>query len=221
MKQTRQRRPSQAISPARPTSSGEAGQGSLRIIGGQWRRRRLMFPDEPGLRPTADRVRETLFNWLQPDVAGARCLDLFAGSGACGLEALSRGASSVVFVERNRRVVAAIRQNLELLAAEGASVINADVMQWLLSGQSGTGASAMAFDLVFLDPPYDADLLPGACRKLDNSGMLAAGAKIYLENRSVITDAMLPESWYITRQSRAGSVYYYLCQYGCDSQSRL
>jgi len=216
LKQTRDRTPSQAGSPARPHGAGKGGQGSLRIIGGQWRRRRLMFPDEPGLRPTADRVRETLFNWLQPEVAGARCLDLFAGSGACGLEALSRGACSVVFVERNRRVVVALRQNLDLLAAEGASVINTDVMQWLESAQSEAGAAV--FDLVFLDPPYDADLLPEACRKLDNSGMLAAGAKIYLENRSAITDGMLPEAWRIIRQSRAGAVYYYLCQYSHGSQ---
>src|SRR5690625_7049582 len=127
--------------------------GKIRIISGRWRGRRLKVPGLPGLRPSGDRVRETLFNWLQWDIAGARCLDLFAGTGALGLEALSRGAAKVTFVERNRKLVAALR---ELAASwpggEGMEVVQGDVAGWLAS-QAGRNHDA-SFDLVFIDPPF-------------------------------------------------------------------
>jgi len=190
--------------------AGRATTGRLRIIGGQWRSRRLAFPDAPGLRPTADRVRETLFNWLQADVPGAACLDLFAGSGACGLEALSRGAASVVFVERSRPVADAIRNNLQLLGAERATVVNADAMAWM---QQQTGrADVPGFDLVFMDPPYESVMLPESCRQLAQSGMLESGAKIYLEDRSELNEEQLPPNWQVIKRSKAGAVHFYLCQ---------
>lgn len=190
--------------------AGKTPGGRLRIIGGQWRSRRLAFPQVPGLRPTADRVRETLFNWLQADVPGAACLDLYAGSGACGLEALSRGATSVVFVERSRPVAEAIRSNLQLLGSDRGSVVNADVLNWL---QQQTGRTdAPGFDLVFMDPPYDLALLQESCLRLAQSGMLKSGAIIYLEDRAELNEEQLPPGWRVIKRSRAGAVHFYLCQ---------
>jgi len=182
--------------------------GQLRIIGGQWKRRRLSFPAEPGLRPTADRVRETLFNWLQFDITGRRCLDLFAGSGACGLEALSRGAAFVRFVERSAPVANALRVNLGQLdvAPDRASVVQADALSWLQSGNTdGT------FDLVFVDPPYAEGLLLPALNALQQSALLSPAAIVYIEDRQPLT-ALLPSHWYLRRSSRAGAVYFGLCQ---------
>src|SRR5512134_933490 len=123
------------------------GGNQLRIIGGRWRSRRLRFPPLPGLRPTPDRVRETLFNWLTPVIAGARCLDLFAGSGALGIEALSRGAAAVTFVERHPQAVRGLRANLAQLRAEGARVEQADALLWLRQ-------APQPFTVVFLNPPF-------------------------------------------------------------------
>ena len=124
----------------------------LRIIGGEWRSRKLKFADVPGLRPTPDRVRETLFNWLQWHVPGARCLDLFAGSGALGLEALSRGARDVVMVEKHPAAAQALRDNLTLLGARNARLVHDDALRYL-------GRVTVAFDLIFLDPPFRQMLL--------------------------------------------------------------
>lgn len=190
-------------------AAGTARKQQLRIIGGSWRSRRLEFPDAPGLRPTADRVRETLFNWLQDEVVAADCLDLFAGSGACGLEALSRGARSVTFVEKSASVAAVLRNNLRLLAADNAELLVQDALQALEQLADGP---RRAFDIVFLDPPYDSDLLFPACRALREHDLLKAGARIFLESDKALSESELPGDWELLKSRRAGRVHYALCQ---------
>jgi len=148
--------------------------GKIRIIGGQWRGRKLPVIDSPGLRPTGDRARETLFNWLGSRTIGARCLDLFAGTGALGFEAASRGASEVVLVEKDRRLVESLRTTTR--AWPGAEVVrieHADALSWI-NGQHGT------FDLVFIDPPFGLDLQAEVLRHVDH--LLKPGALVYLES---------------------------------------
>src|SRR5690606_3705719 len=125
----------------------------LRIIGGQWRGRKLRFPDVEGLRPTGDRIRETLFNWLAPELPGARCLDLFAGSGSLGLEALSRGAAASWMLERDAHAAGCLRENLQLLAADGGVVQHLDSLTHLRQGNA-----EQPFDVIFIDPPFDRNL---------------------------------------------------------------
>jgi len=175
----------------------------LRIVGGRHRGRRLRFPAGVEIRPTPDRVRETLFNWLQPRMAGARVLDLFAGSGALGLEALSRGAQSVTFVERDRRAAAAIDSVLQEWGESAGTVVCADALAWLAS------ASA-PFDIVFVDPPYDGDLLADSATRLTAHGWLADDARIYVERRARDALATLPASWRELRAGKAGEVGYHL-----------
>ncbi len=178
---------------------------TLRIIGGQWRGRKLRFADGEGLRPTTDRVRETLFNWLQPVIAGARCLDLFSGSGALGLEALSRGAGEVVFIERNPKAVAALRENLKLLQAANAEVHQGDALTWLQK-------TSTPFDVIFLDPPFRQALLGPALRQLDDGGWVAGGARIYIEQELELGEPSLPQGWELLRSKQAGQVGYYLAE---------
>ena len=179
-------------------NSGRGYRNQFRIIGGQWRRRRLKFPELPGIRPSPDRVRETLFNWLRDDLSGARCLDLFAGSGALGLEALSRGAASVIFVDSQHRVIETLRSHLQMLHAEGGEVLHADALAFLRG-------PARAFDIVFLDPPFDSPLLSQSAVALENGGWLARGAHIYLEYPHAVAPT-LPAGWDLIRESRAGRV---------------
>lgn len=180
----------------------------LRIIGGEHRGRRLHFPDAPGLRPTADRVRETLFNWLAGELNGCRALDLFAGSGALGIEALSRGAGEVLFVERAAPAVRQLKENLNLLrATDRARVIQADALRWL-------GNDAGRFDLVFLDPPFARRLLPQACAALEQQDLLTARAWIYLEQDSSHAWPELPANWQLYRQGQAGQAAYRLMRRG-------
>ncbi|MCP5149946.1 MAG: 16S rRNA (guanine(966)-N(2))-methyltransferase RsmD [Ectothiorhodospiraceae bacterium] len=176
--------------------------GRLRIIAGSWRRRQLSFPDRPGLRPTPDRVRETLFNWLGPRVIGARCLDLFAGSGALGFEAASRGAAEVVMVERDREVARALRDNVERLQATNIEVVRDDALRVL-------HALAGPFDIVFLDPPFGTDLLERACADLAAPGRLAPDARVYLETDRP-QPPPLPSGWELLRREKAGRVRYHL-----------
>lgn len=183
----------------------DGARGNVRIIGGQFRRRRITFSDAAGLRPTPDRVRETLFNWLGVRVDGARCLDLFAGSGALGLEAASRGAAEVVLVERDREVAACLGQQVALLGAAGVSVEQADALDWL------QGVSR-PFDLVFLDPPFDAPLLAPATAALESGGWLAPEALIYVERRRGEPMPALPPPWRPLRDDEAGQVRYHLLQ---------
>jgi 16S rRNA (guanine966-N2)-methyltransferase len=178
--------------------------GALRIIGGRWRGRRLKVPDLPGLRPTPDRVRETLFNWLAPRIEGARCLDLFAGTGALGLEALSRGAARVVLVEREFQALKALRAHVSALGAEGlAQVVEADALRWL-------ERPAEPFDVVFLDPPFSRGLISPVVERLGSGPWLAPEARIYLETEAALEVPPLPSGWMLHRSRRAGSVRYHL-----------
>jgi len=174
----------------------------LRIIGGRWRGRKVPFAALPGLRPTPDRVRETLFNWLAPVIRGSRCLDLYAGSGALGLEAASRGAAGVVMVDHAGEVVGSLREQLAILDAGEVEVIQADVVQWLQG-------PAQAFDVVFLDPPFRQGLLSETMRLLEENGWLAADAFIYIEAEKDLRPD-LPEGWEIYRSKQAGQVGYQL-----------
>jgi 16S rRNA (guanine966-N2)-methyltransferase len=178
---------------------------TLRIIGGEWRGRRIRFPGEGGIRPTPDRVRETLFNWLMAKVPGSRCLDLFAGSGALGLEALSRGAAHATFVEREPRNVASLRETAALLAPGRSTVIEADALAWL-------AGPPQAFGIVFLDPPFEGGALAEATRLLDARGWLAADAFVYMELPAKAGPPALPAGWRSHRSGRAGAVGYHLAR---------
>jgi len=176
----------------------------LRIIAGNWRGRKLSFAPVAGVRPTPDRVRETLFNWLNPVIRGARCLDLYAGSGALGIEAASRGAASVVLVDNDAQVAAKLREQLQRLDATWIEVVQSSVEGWL-------AASATPFDIVFLDPPFRRNLLPGCIRALESGGWLAADARVYIEAEAGLVPD-LPENWELTRSKRAGQVGYHLAR---------
>jgi 16S rRNA (guanine966-N2)-methyltransferase len=191
----------------RSDNQAAATPGQLRIIGGQWRGRKLLFPGEPGLRPSPDRVRETLFNWLMRDIAGARCLDLFAGSGALGLEALSRGASYCTFVDRSGAATRAIGDHLRTLQCTAASVANSDVGIWL---QQVPAQARQAFDVVFLDPPFHGELLGACCAQLEAGGWLAARTWIYIEAARNEVLPPLPANWHLHRDRSAGRVAYRL-----------
>lgn len=186
---------------AKQASSQSAGQ--IRIIGGKWRGRKLPVPDSPGLRPTTDRVRETLFNWLAPMIQGARCLDCFAGSGALGLEALSRYAGEAILLEADRHVAKQLSSNLTLLSAENGQVVHTNSLQWL--AQPG-----QPFNLVFLDPPFRKGLLAETIDLLEQFNWLAADAWIYVEAEAESAAADVPASWQLHREKIAGQVAYRL-----------
>src|SRR5690606_21767031 len=200
------------MSKSRSTSSN-----SLRIIAGQWRSRRLTFPDVEGSRPTADRIRETLFNWLQDSIVRADCLDLFAGSGACGMEALSRGARHVSFVDSSALATRAIRSNLQLLKAEDYQVYGEGALEWLQRMAAAGSAAAPSgterlFDVVFLDPPFASDLLARSVDALERGGLLKQGGLVDLESAQPLSASMLPSSWRQLKARRAGAVHFYLYQ---------
>ena len=174
-----------------------------RIISGKWRKRRLRFPPGSRARPTPDRVKETLFNWLGPRVSGASCLDLYAGSGSLGFEAASRGAGSVVMVEKDASLVSYLYRERERLGRVGIDIVRADALRWLRAG-------AGSFDIVFLDPPFSESLLDRSCRGLSASGCLAPGALLYLECERARNPPPLPEGFEILRSGRAGEVRYHL-----------
>lgn len=179
-------------------------QGQVRLIGGDWRRRTLSFPAVDGVRPSPDRVRETLFNWLMPVLPGSHCLDLFAGSGALGLEALSRGADRVTFVEHSTELARALSQNLTTLNANGGTVIKQDVLNWLKAPEP-TGP----FRIVFMDPPFRAGLVEPVCEALAAYGLLADNARVYVEHESDHEPSMPPD-WTLARRKQAGQVAYSL-----------
>lgn len=180
-----------------------AGSGQIRIIGGQWRGRKLPVPDSPGLRPTTDRVRETLFNWLAPHMVDARCLDCFAGSGALGLEALSRYAASATLLEMDRDVSRQLQQNLATLKAANARVVNTNSLTFL--AQPGT-----PHDVVFIDPPFRKGLLEETLHLLESNGWLADDALIYVESEVENGLPPVPASWDLHREKVAGQVAYRL-----------
>jgi 16S rRNA (guanine966-N2)-methyltransferase len=173
--------------------------GRIRIIGGTLRGSRLEVPDRPGLRPTPDRLRETLFNWLMPVLAGSHVLDLFAGSGALALEAMSRGAASAVAVERDRELAQQLADNAVRLRVQGLSVVCDDALAWLRRGP------AQPFDIVFLDPPFDAGLWSEVAAALDEGGWLRPGALVYLESPRNVKPAV-PPTWQSRKDARAGDV---------------
>jgi 16S rRNA (guanine966-N2)-methyltransferase len=177
----------------------------LRIVGGQWRGRKLLLPADTSIRPTPDRVRETLFNWLQHDIVGTRCLDLFAGSGALGIEALSRGARQAVFVDSDPKVVRYLRATLQRLQTTAGTAHLSDALQWLEAGSN----SAEQFDLVFLDPPFAAGVLPAVCRSLEQNNWLQTQALIYIECPARDGSPDLP-GWPLIKSKTAGQVGYHL-----------
>ena len=195
-------------SPSAKPAKPHHGQGQLRIIAGEWRSRRLSFPDAPGLRPTPDRVRETLFNWLAPHIEGAKVLDAYTGSGALYLEALSRGAGESVALDSNPAAIASLRQNLETLRCPRGQVIQTDAQRYL------QGEPKLAFDLVFLDPPFNQGLLPTTCALLEERQWLAESAWIYTESETPPSTLQLPGNWRLHREKKAGQVYYALWQRG-------
>jgi 16S rRNA (guanine966-N2)-methyltransferase len=175
------------------------GRNRVRIIAGKWRSRIVKFPAAAQLRPTPDRVRETLFNWLGQRLDGLSCVDLFAGSGALGFEALSRGAARVVMIERDRSVAAALRQSAASLDAADAEVVEGDAIAWL-------ARSAERFDVAFVDPPYASNLAMAALEALPSR--LRPGARAYVESPEPLAP---PPPWRVLREDRAGAVRYALC----------
>jgi len=192
--------------PSRPAGRPHGGQGQLRIIAGQWRSRRFAFPEGPGLRPTPDRVRETLFNWLAPYVEGARVLDPFAGSGALYLEALSRGAAQALALDLNGEAVASLRRHLDSLRCDNGQLLQSDALRYLEQ------QTPSPFDLVFLDPPFHQNLLTPACQLLEARGWLGREAWIYTESETPPSALGLPDNWRLHREKQAGQVYYALWQ---------
>jgi 16S rRNA (guanine966-N2)-methyltransferase len=208
MNNSRRGPPGAPIGPSRRgPGSADSPTGKVRIIGGRWRGTRLDVADSPGLRPTSDRVRETLFNWLLPALPGARVLDLFAGSGALGMEALSRGAASAVLVERDPALAA----NLRALAArlqggQAAQIVQADALGWL-AGQAPAGEGGAGFDLAFVDPPFAAGLWDAVWPAL--LPRLAPSAWLYVE-APIATAVALPPPWSLHREGATREVRYAL-----------
>lgn len=178
-----------------------ASQNAIRIIAGKWKRRSLAVELAPGLRPTGNRIRETLFNWLAPHIDGAHCLDAFAGTGALGIEALSRGAAFVQFIEQNRRACQSIKHSLQGFHAnaDSYSIANGDALNWLPKNTDKT------FNLVFLDPPFTDDLWHSFFDVLEHQRVLASGALIYVEC-PLETKVSPPKNWHLFRQLRAGQI---------------
>ncbi|MCB5191562.1 16S rRNA (guanine(966)-N(2))-methyltransferase RsmD [Methylobacillus arboreus] len=175
-----------------------AATNRVRISGGEWRSRLLSFPDVPGLRPTPDRVRQTVFNWLGQDMYGRRCLDLFAGTGAMGFEALSRGASAVVLVEKSTPATKSLQQNQSLLNAGAARILQQDAVQFLAQNRE-------RFDVIFLDPPYQQGWLPKLLPHLQ--GHLAEDGVVYVEAEFALDDEL---PWQVIKHGKAGNVFYHL-----------
>lgn len=207
-------RPSRAPSSAKKRHSAKNANGQrniqagqIRIIGGQWRGRKLPVLDAMGLRPTTDRNKETLFNWLMPYVNGARCLDVFAGSGGLGLEALSRYASHCDFIELDKSAAAQLRTNLATLQPDdvsSATVHNANALEVI-------GAlSANAYDIVFVDPPFNKGLVEPTLKALTNC--VKTGSVIYLEHESSLTTPPLPDNWQIIKEKRTNALAYMLIE---------
>lgn len=192
--------------PSHKAVPAHSGQGQLRIIGGQWRSRQFDFPMAHGLRPTPNRVRETLFNWLAPYVEGAKVLDVFAGSGALFLEALSRGAGSALALDLNSAAINSLRGHLLTLRCDNGQLLQTDALRHLEQ------QPATPFDLVFLDPPFSQGLLLPACTLLEEKGWLAADAWVYTESENPPSSLGLPGNWRLHREQKAGQVYYALWQ---------
>ncbi len=205
----------------RQAVSSDADTGSYRIIGGQWRSRRLSFPAVDGLRPTTDRVRETVFNWLAAEIEGARVLDLFSGSGSLGLEALSRGASALLAIEKNRSAWAALSKNVELLlpdkgARSQINLLCKDALVFLAQDPQPDASAkhSVPFDIIFLDPPFRQGLLEQAISLLERHPILKADALIYIEREKEMLSLQIPENWRPLKEKVAGQVLYQLFKCG-------
>lgn len=197
-----------AANSARGPAKKSASRGEqFRVIAGQWRGRRLNFAAGTEVRPTGDRVRETLFNWLAPQIEGMRCLDLFAGAGALGIEALSRGAAQVVFVEKDRRLTQGIEASLELLSCSRGEVHCADAFNWLEQ-------STKTFDLVFIDPPFAIHAQDKLCTLLSSQCSIAPHGWCYVERDAQQEAPQLPPGWSVWREKQAGQVAFQLLQIG-------
>ena len=180
-------------------------QNQLRIIAGTWRSRKFYFPPIAAIRPTPNRVRETLFNWLSPIIAHAHCLDLFAGSGSLGFEALSRGASSVTFIDNHREVIEHLQKTIALFHAQNTKVINAEIPIYSFVPEK-------KFDIVFLDPPFSQKLIGPCCEWLTQQSLLAENAYIYIEAEKMLDPLPIPSHWQLIKSKIAGQVKYYLLQ---------
>jgi 16S rRNA (guanine966-N2)-methyltransferase len=178
---------------------------SLRVIGGTWRGRKISFADDEAIRPSPDRIRETLFNWLQNSIFDAKCLELYAGSGILSVEALSRGASHATIIDQTRATVDVIRQNLDSLDLEKSrfSCIQSDANVWL-------AAQTEPFNLIFLDPPFNSDELARILPIIQFNNLLTEEGFIYVESAEVLNPSMLPREWTIYRSKKAASVHYCL-----------
>ncbi len=190
------------------TTPPRKGSGQIRIIAGQWRGRKLKVLNSEGLRPTTDRVKETVFNWLNPYLNQSHCLDLFAGSGGLGFEALSRFAAFTTFVEKDAAAAKQLKTNLHLLelSSEQAKLINQDALQFL------NQRPGEAYDVVFIDPPFRKNLLQPSCELLNNNGWLKSDSLVYLEFESEGGAPSLPSNWHCIKQKQAGQVNYRLYQ---------
>lgn len=188
---------------ARDDEEKFVAEGQVRIIGGQWRGRKLLVPLQPDLRPTPDRVRETLFNWLSPVIAGAYCLDPFAGSGALGFEALSRGAAHVVMIDQSPSVVKVLEEQAKIFKTNNAEIYRGNMPLQLKEPNQ-------PFDVVFLDPPFKESLLLPTCFFLEEKGYLSPNATIYLESREPLLPESLPSNWQLIKSKVAGQVAYHL-----------
>lgn len=184
--------------PSRLVHRPVSEQNTVRLIGGRWRGRKIRFPDGEGLRPTPARIRETLFNWLMNDVREARVLDLFAGSGALALEALSRGAREAVLVDRSTAVCAQLARELSSLPGAKAQILNQDALAFTAS------TNRTPFDIIFLDPPFHQDLLAPAIAALEANGFLHDGSWIYVEAET--SPGTVPPAWQLYRRQQAGQV---------------
>ena len=186
----------------------DTGTGSVRIIAGKWRGRRLPVPDVAGLRPSGDRSRETLFSWLQPHLPGACCVDLFAGTGVLGIEAVSRGAAAAVLVEQSRPAVAALRRSVEALQAHEITVVQADALAWM------SRAEVPMADVVFVDPPFGLGLGQDVLDRLGSGSLLSPGGLVYLETGRTAPPVRLAPGWQLLRDKTVGEVRMQLLQRG-------
>lgn len=200
----------------RQANKQKSSMSQLRIIGGTLRGRKLAIADLPGLRPTTDRVRETLFNWLQFEIAGQRCLDLFAGTGALGFEALSRGASEVVLFEQQRQAAQLLRQHAHDLNPQCTGTLSVEQVDTLLSLKTKVTAP---FAIVFVDPPFRSDFAAPSCELLQQNGYVAEGSWVYLETEKE-WPLQVPTNWQLEREKVAGQVCYRLFQVGAVASKK-
>lgn len=182
--------------------------GFIRLISGKWRGKKLPVKDVEGLRPTTDRTKETLFNWLMHDINDAHCLDCFSGSGSLAFEALSRFASNVTMLEKDKGVAQQLQQNLAVLQAQNATVVEGDSLNYL------SNKATQQYNVVFIDPPFNKGLLQPCCEALQENGYLAEDALIYVEREVELTNVTLPASWNLLKEKSTGQVIYQLYRQG-------